>query len=134
MSKVLIATLHSAEPVLLAANKLGPDRLLLLMNNEPDSVTKKSLDTIKKSLGLVIEVKAIKIDVFDIVAVATEAVRLIDALSHTDQIYVNITSGRKTQAIGLLFAAYARSDRVQKISYSPTEPATRFVHLPKLSF
>ena len=133
MAKVLLATLHSAETILLAANRLGPDRLILLMNKEEDETLKKSVDLIKSSLGLVVDVKFIKLDVYDVVGVAKKSVEIIDLLPHTDQVYVNITSGRKTQAIGLLFGAYARSNRIQKIIYNPTEPSA-FVQLPKLSF
>ena len=133
MAKILLATLHSAEPVLLAANKLGPDRIILLVNKEEDDVLKKSIELIKSSLGLVVEVKLVKLDVFDVVGVARKSVDIIDLLPQTDLIYVNITSGRKTQAMGLLFGAYARSTRVQKIIYNPSEPAA-FVQLPKLSF
>ena len=36
--KVLIATLYSSEPVILATTKLGPDRLILLIDKKPDVV------------------------------------------------------------------------------------------------
>ncbi|MFQ5620864.1 MAG: CRISPR-associated CARF protein Csa3 [Candidatus Nanoarchaeia archaeon] len=134
MPKVLIATLHSAEPVLLSANRLGPDRIILLVNKEKDKVIEASLKTIKDSLGRVIDVKVVKTDAYDVVAVATKAVEIIDLLPTEDQVYVNITSGRKTQAIGLLFAAYARSNQVKKVAYSPTEPVNTLTYLPKLSF
>ena len=44
--KVLIATLYSAEPVILATTRLGPDRLILLVDNEPDKEQEKSLKLI----------------------------------------------------------------------------------------
>jgi len=51
-----------------------------------------------------------------------------------DEIFINITSGRKTKALGLLFAAYARCNRIKKIAYNPEEDKTAVVWLPKLSF
>lgn len=132
--KVLIATLYSSEPVILAATKLGPDRLILLIDRKPDSAQEKSLKIIQDSLGKVLEVKAVKTDVYDIVEVAKKCVEIIDIQPTEDTIYVNITSGRKTKAIGLLFAAYARHDRVAKIAYNPEEDRTKVVYLPKLSF
>ena len=96
--KVLIATLYSAEPVLLASNRLGPDKLILLVDKDPNNEQEKSLKLIKDSLGKVIEVKAIKTDVYDIVKVATECVKIIDMQPKEDSIYINITSGRKTKA------------------------------------
>ena len=43
MQKVLIATLYSADPVLLAANRLGADKLVLLIDKEPSEEQQKSL-------------------------------------------------------------------------------------------
>lgn len=132
--KVLIATLYSAEPVLLASTRLGPDRLILLIDKAPDKGQNDALKLIQDSLGKVIDVKVVKTSVYDIVDVAKKCVEIIDMQPNEDWIFVNITSGRKTKAIGLLFAAYARHDKVRKIAYNPEEDKTSVVYLPKLSF
>ena len=134
MPKVLIATLYSPDPVLLAANRSGPDRLILLIDMKPNKEQEKSLKIIKESLGRVIDVKTVKTEVYDIVKVATKCVEIIDMQPKEDKIYVNITSGRKPKALGLLFAAYARCDRIAKIAYNPEEDKSSVVYLPKLSF
>lgn len=131
--KVLIATLFSPDPVLLSATKLGPDRMILLIDDKPSQQQEDSLKLIQDSLGKVIDVKAIKCSVYDIVKVATKGVEVIDMQPQEDIIYVNITSGRKTKAIGLLFAAYARHDKVKKIAYF-TEEENSVIYLPRLSF
>ena len=132
--KVLIATLYRPEPVILATTRLGPDRLILLIDKEPSKEQEKSLKLIKESLGKVLEVKAIKTEVYNIVKIATKCVEIIDLQPDEDQIYVNITSGRKTKAIGLLFAAYSRHEKVKKIAYNPEEDNSAVVYLPRLSF
>ncbi len=134
MAKVLIATLYSPEPVLLAANRLGPDRLILLVDQKPDKEQEKSFKLIQESLGRVVDVKPVKTEVYDIVGVAEKCVEIIDMQPKDDEIFVNVTSGRKTKALGLLFAAYARCDRVKKIAYNPEEDKTAVVWLPKLAF
>ena len=133
-NKVLIATLYHPDPVILASTKLGPDRLILLIDKKPNKEQEKSLSLIKSSLGKVIDVKAVKCEVYDIVSVATKCVEIIDMQPKDDEIYVNITSGRKTKAIGLLFAAYARHNRVKKIAYNPEEDKSSVIYLPRLSF
>src|SRR3989338_1519710 len=132
--KVLIATLYSPEPVILASTRLGPDRLILLVDKEPSKEQNDSLKLIQESLGKVIEVKSVKTDVYDIVKIAEKAVEVIDMQPKEDHIFINITSGRKTKAIGLLFAAYARHDKVSKIAYNPEEDKTSVIYLPRLSF
>jgi CRISPR locus-related DNA-binding protein len=134
MAKVLLATLYSPEPVLLAATRLSAERLILLIDEKPDSEQEKSLKTIQGSLGKVMDVKVVKTPVYDIVRVAEKCVEIIDSQPRNDIIYVNITSGRKTKALGLLFAAYARCAKVKKIAYNPEEDRTSVVYLPKLSF
>ena len=132
--KVLIATIYSADPVLLATTKLGADRLILLIDEKPNAEQEASLKLVKESLGRVIEIMTVKTKVYDIVEIAKKAVEVIDLTPKEDLIYVNITSGRKTKAIGLLFGAYARCTRVKKIGYNPEEDKGSVIYLPKLSF
>ncbi|MBN1860399.1 MAG: CRISPR locus-related DNA-binding protein [Candidatus Thermoplasmatota archaeon] len=134
MSKVLIATLYTPDPVLLAANRLGPDRLILLLDETDQKTQEESYKLIQDSLGRVVDVKKVKTEAYDIVKVAEKCVELIDMQPKDDDIFINITSGRKTKALGLLFAAYARSNKIQKIAYNPEEDKTAVVWLPKLCF
>ena len=132
--KVLIATLHNPNPILVAANKLGPDRMILFVDKVPTKEQDKSLELLRGSLGRVIDIKVVKTEVYDIVEVAGKAVEVIDLQPKDDEIFVNITSGRKTKAIGLLFGAYARARRIKKIIYYPEEKDSLPVYLPKLQF
>ncbi len=134
MAKVLIATLYSPDPVLLASNRLGPDRLILLIDKTPNKEQEASLKLIKESLGRVVDVKEVKTDVYDIVEIARKCVEIIDMQPKDDWIFINITSGRKTKALGLLFGAYTRADRIRKIAYNPEEDKNAVIYLPKLSF
>ena len=132
--KVLIATLFNPEPVLLATTRLGPEKIILLVSEDTTKEQETSVKLIQESLGKVIDVKIVKIDVYDIVKVAKKVVEIIDLEATENDIFVNLTSGRKTQAIGLLLASYARHERVKKIAYNPEEDKGSIVYLPRLSF
>ena len=132
--KVLIATLFNPEPVLLASTKLGPERIILLVSKDMTKEQEASIKLIQGSLGKVIDIKVVKIEVYDIVEIARKCVEIIDMQPDEDEIYINITSGRKTQAIGLLFSAYARHEKVKKIAYYPEEDKNSIIYLPRLSF
>lgn len=135
MKKVLIATLYGADSVLLAITRLGADRIVLLVDEKPDEVQKEALQKVKKTLGKLVKIEVVKTSVYDIVEIATKVVRLIDIKAKDEEIHVNITSGRKTKAIGVLFGAYARHDYVAKILYYPAEQEEKeVVYLPRLSF
>ncbi|MGE0793491.1 MAG: CRISPR-associated CARF protein Csa3 [Candidatus Woesearchaeota archaeon] len=134
MTKILISTLFNPDPVLLSCTKLSPDKLILLISEEPDETIKKSLDLIKNSLGRVIEVTTVKIPQYDIVKIASAVVDTIDKVHFDGEIIMNITSGRKTQSMGVLFGAYARSSFVKKIAYYPDgDKKGQVVYLPILS-
>jgi CRISPR-associated protein Csa3 len=133
MTKVLIATLYIFEPIVAAVTKISAERLILLIDKDPDEKQTKSLEVVKQTLGSVIEIKTIKTDVYDIVEVAREAVKIIDLLSDKDEIYIDITAGRKTKSLGLLFGAYARCSRIKKIMYIKEENK-QIVYLPRLSY
>ncbi|MGE0792661.1 MAG: CRISPR-associated CARF protein Csa3 [Candidatus Woesearchaeota archaeon] len=134
MSKILISTLFNPDPVILACTKLSPDELILLITDEPDKTISESLDLIKKSLGRVIKVSTVNIPQYDIVGIASKVVETIDKVCAGSQIVINITSGRKTQSIGVLYGAYARSDLVKKIAYYPDGNIKgSVIYLPLLS-
>lgn len=133
MVKILLATLYSFEPIIAASTKIGADRLILLVDYKPDKTQQKSIDLINDSLGSVLKIDTVNTDVYDIVEVSKETVEIIDSLSDTDEIYVDITAGRKTKALGLLFGAYARISRIKRIMYVKEENK-QLVYLPKLSY
>ena len=133
--KVLIATLYNPNPAMLSTTRIGAERIFLLMSDQPEPKQDASFKLIKDSLGKVIEVKAIKVNMYDVVAIARECVKIIDAQPNEDDIYVDMTSGRKTLGMGLLFASYARHERVKKIMYLPDEDkGATVINLPRLSF
>jgi CRISPR locus-related DNA-binding protein len=134
MKKVLIATLYRIEPILRASNRVGPDRLIILLDKKPDAEQTKSYNIIKNSIGRVVDIKVVKTDVYNIVEIAKKCVEIIDLQPKEDRIYINITSGRKTKALGLLFASYARNNRIERIGYDPEEKENNVIFLPKLSF
>jgi CRISPR-associated protein Csa3 len=134
MAKVLISTLYGPDPLILASTRLSPDKLILLITDENDKTIKESLKLINKSLGRVLSISTHKIPQYDIIKISRTVVRIIDKISLDDEILINITSGRKTQSIGVLFGAFARQQRIKRITYYP-EGAEKgnVVYLPILS-
>jgi len=133
MTKILIATLYAFESIIASTTRISADRVILLIDKKPDKQQLESLEILKQSIGSVIEITTVKTEIYDIVEVAKEAVKIIDLLSDKDEIYVDITAGRKTKALGLLFGSYARADRVKRIMYVKEEDKS-IVSLPKLSY
>lgn len=133
MTRVLVTTTYSSDSIILAITRLGIERVYLLIDKKPDDVQKATIDAINKTFGSVIEIKEKKIELYDFVDVANNIVNLLDDISSKDEVYVNITPGRKTQALGVLFGCYARPTTVKKIFYLP-EGSKELIILPVLHF
>ena len=132
MKKVIISTLYGAEPVVLSVTKYGADKLILIANKDPDKVQDEAMEAVKNAFEKVLEIKPVKVDPYDVVKIAAETVKAIDFMGDDDKIIVNISSGRKTMSLGLLFAAYKRAAKIDKILYVSEEK--QIIQLPKLSF
>lgn len=133
MARVLITTTYSVESIILAITKLSADRVYLLIDKKPDETQTAAIESINKTFGPVIEIKEKRVELYDFVSVAKTVVDMLDDISRKDEVYVNITPGRKTQAIGVLFGCYARPNYVKKIFYVP-EGTKGMITLPILSF
>lgn len=133
MASVLLTTVYSMDSIVLAITRLSIEKLCLLVDRRPDAQQKETVKRIKESFGKVLEITERRVEVYDIVSVVRSVVELIDSLPAGDEIYVNITPARKTQALGLLFAAYRRSKRIRRIVYM-IEETKQLIDLPILSF
>jgi len=132
MDVSIIATLYSYEPVIASVTKLGANQLFLLIDNQPDENQSRAIKEIKKVLGNYIKIATIKTDVYNLYKIAEDATRLIDSINEDSKILLNVSAARKTKALGLMFAGYARSERVDKIFYV-TKEQKEIVLLPKMA-
>ncbi|AKB26304.1 Transcriptional regulator [Methanosarcina sp. MTP4] len=130
----LISTIYSLEPVIVCITRLSPSKIVLI--SEEGAVEKKvrSEETIEKTFGNILEVEKKYTSLYDTVRVAQDVANLIEE-EHAkgNQVIVNVSGGRKPQAFGALFGAYARNDMVQRIVYV-TEEDSMIIDFPVLSF
>lgn len=133
MKKIIISNAYDFTPMVGAITKIGPDVVYAVMDNNPDSHQKEALKKLKNTFKH-IEFKEIKTEVYKVYEVAREIVKAIDQIYTQDtEIYLDLTSGRKTKSIGILLAGYQRSDKIKDILYF-TQEINQMVTLPKLSF
>ena len=131
MALVLISTLFNPDPVLLAITKLSPTRLILLVTDKNDKDISKAIKLIKDSIGRVISTEILEIPQYDILKISSKVIKLIDNIKSDQEIILNITSGRKTQSIGVLYAAFSRKKRIKRIAYYPEgEEKGKVIYLP----
>ena len=133
MTRVLITPIYETDSIVLAINRFSIDRVFLLTSKKSDEKQQESIKEIKDHYDKIIEIKEKKTELYDIVETAHQVKEIIDDLSITDEIYLNISTGRRTQAMGALFAGYKRPARIKKIFYV-TEDTKEVITIPILSF
>ena len=134
MSKLLVSTFFSIEPFMQGFHKFSPNHIIIVCGDDNNKDLEKNLDSIKKVISSVSKIEVKKIKHYDIYEVAKVMVDILDKNQDKfDEINVNITGGRKTSALGLLYGAYARKNSVNKIVYI-TEENNEVIELPKMSY
>jgi CRISPR-associated protein Csa3 len=133
-NSTLITTLYNLEPVLVCVTRLSPSKIIIL--TEENAVDRKvqAENTLEATFGKVIEIKKEITSLYDPVRVAKDVVDIIEkehALSRG--VLINVSGGRKPQAFGALYGAFARSDMVKKVVYV-TEEDNFMIEFPILSF
>jgi CRISPR-associated protein Csa3 len=134
MTHTLISTIYSLEPVMFCITHFSPKKIVLLMDKKPDSKQSEAVRMLNATLGTVLQIETKETSVYDVLTIAKDAVDAIeDEYGKKNEIIVNITGGRKPQALGALFGCYARHDMVNKIVYV-TEEEKQIIELPILNF
>ncbi|MFH0955317.1 MAG: CRISPR-associated CARF protein Csa3 [Candidatus Micrarchaeota archaeon] len=133
MARVLITPVYRTDSIVLAINRFSIDRVYLLSSTETDDKQQAAIKTIKEHYEKIIEIKEKKVPVYEIVSVAHAVTDMIDMVPNGDEIYLNVSTGRRTQSFGVLFAGYQRSTKIKKIIYV-TEEKNEIITIPILSF
>lgn len=130
----LITTLYTLEPVLICVTRLSPSKIIILTEENTDEKKVQAEQILEATFGKVIEIKKAVTSLYDPVRVAQDVASLIEK-EHAQgrKVLINVSGGRKPQAFGALFGAYARSDMVARIVYV-TEEDNFIIDFPVLSF
>jgi CRISPR locus-related DNA-binding protein len=132
MGKALISTIYSFDSIVKTITQESITELYLIIDES--KMPKDQLDAIKQiknTYSKIIKINEIKVPVYDILSITKNCITLIDSIK-TKPI-VNITPSRKTQAIGLLYACFKRSQNIEKIVYV-AEETQELIPLPLLDF
>jgi CRISPR-associated protein Csa3 len=130
----LISTIYALEPVIICVTRLSPSKIILLSEEGAGDKKLQSEEMIEKTFKNALEVEKKYTAVYDTVRVAKDVAELIEKEhDRGNQVIVNVSGGRKPQAFGALFGAYARNDMVQRIVYV-TEEDSMMIDFPVLSF
>ncbi len=134
MDTTLISTIYSIEPVMICITQFSPKKVVLLREDDaPDEKTKVE-QILNDTVGKFIEIVPKETSLYNVVKVAEDTTSVIeDEKANGRRVVVNISGGRKPQALGALFGCYARHHDVERIVYV-TEEDSELIDLPILNF
>lgn len=130
--RVMISTVHIKDAVLIAITKLSPEKIIFLIDSE--SKKKADVSDIQKMFSKVMPIETVSTGPYDLVKIAADVVKVIEnESSKGNEVILHITEGRKTMALGAMYAAYARKKMVKGIYYI-TEEKREVIALPILEY
>lgn len=134
METNMISTIYSIEPVMICITQFSPKKVVLLREDKAPDEKNKVEQILNDTVGKFIEIVSHETSLYDVVRVAQDTADVIDEEKAAGRrVVVNISGGRKPQALGALFGCYARHQEVERIVYV-TEEDSELIDLPILNF
>lgn len=112
---VMISTIYKGYAVIQSIKLFDPEKVYLIVDDPIDDVRKNSIVMVKDIFPS-IQFIEISSKIYDIVEIANKAIDVIKKETG-NKIMVNISEGRKTMSLGLLFGAYVMKKEVNSAFY-----------------
>ncbi|MDD1763167.1 MAG: CRISPR-associated CARF protein Csa3 [Methanobacteriaceae archaeon] len=134
IENTLISTIYSLEPVMACITRFSPKKLILLREENAPEKKLEAERMLNETVGRVMEIETQITSIYEVVKIAQDTADVIEGENAQGRrVVVNISGGRKPQALGALFGCYARHKMVERIVYV-TEEDSEVVDLPILNF
>lgn len=136
MKNTLIATVWFDDSIKLAVKQLNISKLILLEDEKPKDQQQKMIQDLTNFYKNIVEIKIEKIPKYDILEIVKKCMNIIEEESKESIVYVDVTQGKRTQFLGILFATYKKFEKVKQIIYAKEvgEKEYELMYLPKLKF
>jgi CRISPR-associated protein Csa3 len=134
MEYTLISTIYSIEPIMVCITQFSCKKVVLLREEDAPQAKLQVEQIIKDTVGKFIDIETKITSLYDVVRIAQDTVDVIEnERANNRNIFVNISGGRKPQALGALFGCYSRHGDIERIVYI-TEEDSQIIDLPILNF
>jgi len=136
MGNILIATIYHDHTVKLALKEFKISKAIILKDDEPNQMQEDAIKKLKEYNASMIDFDIQEIPKYDIKKIVKKSIQIIEAQPENANIYVDVTQGKRTQFLGLLFACYKNHDKIKKILYGKEIAHDKYelITLPKFSF
>jgi len=137
MKNTLICTVYYDDSIKLAIKDYKINKVIFLKDKNPDKKDQQeAIDKLIEYNKGIVDFEEKEIPKYDIIEIVKKSVEIIRKQPKEDNIYLDITQGKRTQSIGLLFAGYKNHSRIKRILYAKEIEKNKYelITLPKLHF
>ncbi len=120
MVRVVVSSACNSEAIVACITQFRPSILyvLNLLAEGKLGAVSSYLGAVEKAFKNVVEVRHVSFEAKDVVCVAEEFVKLVDGFPKNFQVILNLDKCVSCEvALGLMFGAYARHDRISRICF-----------------
>jgi CRISPR-associated protein Csa3 len=118
---ILVTPVYDTRNIMKVVTQVKVDKIILLADGEGENdKVDNSIEDIKERLDEVVEIDLIRADPYNMAEIAEKVNEAIDKEEGND-ITINVTPGRKTQAFALAFSGFAKQDKIKEIVYFKEE-------------
>ena len=129
-ARVVISTVFSGKAIRVVIKNLKPDKLILIVDDPIHDTKKATIDGLKENFKGIFDIEIMKTPLYDIPEIMKHVTKKIDdEFEKENEIILHITEGRKITSLALLFAGYARKNKVSE-SYYVEEEGDKMLPLP----
>ncbi|NHI92799.1 MAG: hypothetical protein EAX96_09890 [Candidatus Lokiarchaeota archaeon] len=117
------------EPIIEGLNKFSIDKLIIIYDPDLERKTGENIEILRKEArNRKLKLEDYSVNAYNMIEICQLTKNIID--SHPNyEIFINLTSGRKTQVFGVWFGAIQRRKRIVKIIYQIQE-SRKFIEIP----
>ena len=133
MTGVLISTLwNKLDSTKLSIREFNIQKIIFLIDKTPKQTQIDNINMLKDIFRGMVDITEKNVEEYDVVSISRVCLKIIESIPKTEKIYVDISQAKKPQALGLLFACYARPKNIESIVYWGEDKQMNT--LPKLLF
>lgn len=130
--KLLLTALWSTDSIFACIAKFQINKLVLLVDEVIKDKQKASLEQIENTFNKILKIELLNAPPYDIFEIAKVSLKYIKNNYKQFEIIINTSTGRRTQAYGMIYSTISNPHYVKEIVYV-TEDNKEIILLPKLS-
>ncbi len=114
---VLISPIFSPDSIIAIIVRYRIEKLVLLVDKQIKNEQRESIEKLRQTFGKALSIDQKEIELFNIVDITTRTIEIIREYQNDYEIILNISTGKRTQAFGMIYGSTIVAEHVERIIY-----------------